>query len=628
MIEIVAPPTLATGQMVWRPTHGGFVLTLVCKATFALRPGSSPLSPTPQAVVTADQYESDGALKAASDYVPLKRMPEVILTGHAYAPGGRRVPRWIARIRVGEVDKSIQLEGDRAFESSGALGEPTPTMRMPLTWQRAARGLGSENPVGRDLGPNARPNETGGIQAPNLLPPGFVFRSRAEEVPAVGFGPIAPHWPIRARCLKGQSAGWDPARWNERPLPDDLDFSYFNAAPPDQRRPQPFGDDEELVLENLHPLFGDLSTRLVPLHPLVNVDRGRGEERIQLRADTLWVDTNRGTATLVWRGHLVVAHPDETGRATITTAHTSEVLRAPVPARAPMFDHTQAVGPGMEKGPAMPFSRAAEVPPTLMSPTAENAGTAPRDALPMAPARDALPIENALLSGATLPVDQLMGSTLAFGFTNAKPAVPFSTAIPNPAAESPREAVDPSPWAPSLQPSAPERLPNLLSPMPLVVEIPPEPPPAEPVMLTWEQRLAVFSVERCGAITASIARRKNQTNSILKENNLEAADWAELKKHWESAIDNETSRGKRGLLAAFDAGYVAQLENERGPLGVEQYARLVVAAERGMLADVLSELGLPRAAMMRIERVWLLRMAESAELDEASRLAVMAERER
>ena len=77
---------------------------------------------------------------------------------------------------------------------------------------------------------------------------------------------------------------------------------------------------------------------------------------------------------------------------------------------------------------------------------------------------------------------------------------------------------------------------------------------------------------------------------------------AALDKHWNDAISRETARGKTRLLQAYDAAYVAQLEQERGPLQVEEYARLVVAAERGGTGKVLAEMTLPRRAM-RCSRV-------------------------
>jgi len=415
MMELVTLSALRAAQLVWRPAHGGFVLTVVCKATFALRPGLSPLSPSQQPVATADVYSDDGgALQVASDLVPLKKQPEVMLTGQAYAPGGQRVSSFAARLVVGEIDKTVRLDGDRTFGVDGQPTEPAPFVRMPLVWQRAAGGPETANPAGRSSGASAQPDAYGRILAPNLLPPDFQLRSRNDVVPIVGFGPLAPFWPARARCLHRHAAGWDPARWPERPLPDDIDLAYFNAAPADQRRAAPFAE-ELLSLENLHPLFAQLSTRLAPVTPSATVERGQGSEALQLRCDTLLIDSDRGLAMLVWRAHVVLERPDQPGRVVVTHAEAGEVGAAR-PAAPMVFDQTQAAdvrarGPG-----TLPFSN-----------RAGGEGVSP-EATSVSPAssRDAgAAAARALLSGSTLSVDALFGATMAFGFSNAAPATPF-----------------------------------------------------------------------------------------------------------------------------------------------------------------------------------------------------------
>jgi hypothetical protein len=134
-------------------------------------------------------------------------------------------------------------------------------------------------------------------------------------------------------------------------------------------------------------------------------------------------------------------------------------------------------------------------------------------------------------------------------------------------------------------------------------------------------------IEQCAAIAASIARRKPDTALILKEHKVTPSDWAAVERYWSDAIRKETDRGKTALLAAYDAAYVAQLERERGPITVEEYARLVVAAERGGIGDALAELKLPRGAMLKIERVWLAKVAEDSALAGAVRRAIEAARQ-
>jgi hypothetical protein len=152
------------------------------------------------------------------------------------------------------------------------------------------------------------------------------------------------------------------------------------------------------------------------------------------------------------------------------------------------------------------------------------------------------------------------------------------------------------------------------------------PPGANGVAQKTEPKTEEVTIETCGAIAASLARRKDEAAKILEERSITAADWKIVEKYWAEAIRKETDRGRTALLKAYDAAYVAQLEKERGPITVEEYARLVVASERGGAAPVLDELSLPKGSFMRIERVWLERVAEDDALAADVRKAILAAR--
>jgi hypothetical protein len=139
--------------------------------------------------------------------------------------------------------------------------------------------------------------------------------------------------------------------------------------------------------------------------------------------------------------------------------------------------------------------------------------------------------------------------------------------------------------------------------------------------------LDAFPIERCAATAASMARRPANRAKILEENELTEATWDALVKHWTGEIREETKRGRVTLLEAYDRAYVARLEEERGPIQVEDYARLVVAGERGDAEAALAELTLPRGAMLRLSRVWAGRMAADAGLGARVRQAVEAARQ-
>lgn len=403
-MELISQCAIRVAKLVWQPGHGGFAYTVVCKATFELMPELSPLAAAQEAVVEADVYtgSQQASLAQASELVPFKKRPEVILTGHAHAPDGRPVTSLVARLVVGEIDKAVQVDGDRQFDADGWIGDPEPFVRMPLVWERAAGGPGTLNPAGIALNADARVDALGQVAAPNLVPPGLFLTSRKKVVPPVGLGPISPRWALRAAHLHRHAARWDPDRWNQVPLPADVDVAYFNAAPPDQQRAEPFGE-ERIYLENLHPRFARLSTRLAPVSPAATVDQGSGPEPLRMRCDTLIVDADRGLAMLVWRAHVLLDHPDRPGRVLVTGPGEPEpapqewgpdvplvgttTLAWSVPGPAPEalpFNRAMAVIPtqlGLPPGPALPFGGKAA--PVDVTEEAEPPPTAPRPGVRM-----------------------------------------------------------------------------------------------------------------------------------------------------------------------------------------------------------------------------------------------------
>lgn len=152
----------------------------------------------------------------------------------------------------------------------------------------------------------------------------------------------------------------------------------------------------------------------------------------------------------------------------------------------------------------------------------------------------------------------------------------------------------------------------------------PEPPAPEPPA---PLPLEAYPIERCAAIAASLARRKADRAATLDQCELDEELWEALDRHWAEAIRAAAARGKTAPLRAYDEAYVARLEAERGAITAEEYARILVAAERGTEKEALAELGLPRGALLRVQRVWLRRMGESKDLGRRVREAVEGARE-
>lgn len=299
-----APPGTAAAGVLWR-TRGRLHLTVIAKATFAFADGAQMIPVEPQPIIDADIHHHNNpgrSVRLTSDLAPYLARIDVFFTGHAHAPPGPPAAPFSVRLALfaGErpiLDKALSIEPGGAEEA------------VPLAYERAFGGIGmADNPFGTDR--------------PAVLDP-----SRRDH-PA-GFAPIGSVWPSRRRLL-----GRTPHKALEGPLleiPDDFDWSYFQAAPPDQRVEALVGD-EWLVLAGLHPTLTALRTRLPGARALARVHGlsafGVTEgQPLDLVLDTLHVDGDRQSCSLVWRRSFPLA--DEAALAAVRVVVGVEVPGAP-----------------------------------------------------------------------------------------------------------------------------------------------------------------------------------------------------------------------------------------------------------------------------------------------------------
>ncbi|NUQ76724.1 MAG: DUF2169 domain-containing protein [Polyangiaceae bacterium] len=623
---------------------------MLCKATFELHPKECVLAPRQEEPLGVDVYgnnDSTRSIVVPSDRAPYKPRADVVLVGHAYAPKQQPARSVMTRLLVGEIDKSIEVWCERRVRRHGQQVFEGPRLaRMPLTWEHAAGGPETNNPVGLRF--DAAPDQYGMVAIPNLQPPDVYVVQWGDTFEPTGYGPIAPWWPSRMRRLYQHGSRFAVQGWEKQPLPQDFDYGYFNVAPPDQQVEE-VRANERVVMENMHPQHERLVTNLPGIRPRAVADRATGErEEIALVADTLWIDTDRGICTVVWRGRMGLRHPQEAGRVTFWA---DGLLRSSgvgtVPEHSP-FNLMQ--GPedereiatltltpfgDTENRPTLPFEKGAPPPSVIVgiasetpsplskwveSTAARDDGTATLVAPFVEPAKDPLPFARdeppphpVSVSGYADFSTELVGSHKPFQGT---------TRVTAATAESfPPQNVAPPPMLGPL--AAPELLAraasNLEEPDKNYVgtQVPVLKGTATPV----EEKTITsdFSLERCGTLTAYIARRKSEKAAILKREGLSLESWSSIEKHWAKAIQDEMKDGQNLLLDRFDTAYVAQLEKDRGELEPRDYAGLMVAAERGTTDDVLGQLGLPRGALMRLERVWIRRMINDPDLGQRVR---------
>ncbi|WP_437608233.1 DUF2169 domain-containing protein [Sorangium sp. So ce834] len=337
-LDVLRAGPVAAGARLWR-SRGQLHVTLVAKATFAMVAGGEARRIEPMEVIRSEVYVRGHPMRpllAASDLAPWLERAEVVLTGHAWAPGGvpvRRMPARLAIVRgaAALVDKRLEVVGDRAASAALPDPEPEPFVKMPIEYQRAWGGADEpENP----FGVGALADAGGKISLPNVLPPG------GRRAP-IGLGPVPAIAPARARLLRGLARS---ELEGVASIPEDFDWSYFQSAPLDQRFDQVLGG-EQIALEGLSPHHPALATRLPALRALATIYLPNGAQRwLSLSGDTLIVHADAERCAVVFRGSFQVA--SEEALSALRVAVGVEVGGEPVPwpdlaevlARAPLAE--------------------------------------------------------------------------------------------------------------------------------------------------------------------------------------------------------------------------------------------------------------------------------------------------
>lgn len=285
-----------------RDRDGRHQWIVAVKASFAVSAdGSLQPAEHQEAPCLAPVYwGADGvsSIRYDSDLGPLKPATDILVHGHAYAPGGP-VPQLDVGLRVDRRQKVLRVRGDSVFRM-GAWGltqtRPQPFTKMPIVYERAFGGIDTtasdpsqhrlerRNPIG--VGFAVKKEHLKDRPAPNILYPD---QDPADAGPA-GFGAIASFWAPRIDYAGTYDARWEQTR---KPLlPLDYDERFALAAPPEQQWPGYLQGGEVVELTNMTP---------------------DGPLRFPVPAKQLKFTTCFGRKRQEHAGHLVtvIAEPDE-----------------------------------------------------------------------------------------------------------------------------------------------------------------------------------------------------------------------------------------------------------------------------------------------------------------------------
>lgn len=314
MLQLRNDTGLAAAVFASPDIRGVDSLYTVVKGTFDLSRGLA-LAEEQAPVAMMDEYHGEpgqSSIRVAADIALVKPATDVLLLGHAYAPGGRPAFYTDVSLVVGPVHKVVRVFGDRTWMSSGvgySISTPEPFERVPLVWERAYGGTDAtgdvpaaepRNPVG--AGFRARDDGTlDGLPLPNLEDPYDPITSWKQRPAPAGFAPVAPHWEPRRSFAGTYDAAWQEKRAPY--LPQDFDVRFFQVAPPGLVAPGYLQGGEPVEVRGATP-DGLLSFRLpqVSVETTYVVDGSRVVRPAPL--DTVIIEPDAQRVILVWRSSL------------------------------------------------------------------------------------------------------------------------------------------------------------------------------------------------------------------------------------------------------------------------------------------------------------------------------------
>lgn len=317
-MELINSTRMTVGYNMGLEPSGRELLVVVIKGTFVLPKSGEQvrLADEQLPLIMADTFTGKPGFSAPVqeiDFAPRKHRCDVLLTGYVRAPAGTQMTRMRASLRVGPMEKSFDVVGDRVWQA-GLTGirasEPLPFTEMPVSYDRAFGGADRHspdeaehdaylpNPVGRGWHKHLKNEWVDGTPLPNIEAIGDGVSFPSDKRAPVALGPLGRGWPQRARY-----AGTYDQHWLDEVfpfLPKDFDERYYQAAPEDQQLPLPKGPID-VVLSGFT-ADGVRQFTLPNFEAPVHVFPKRGDrEDLTATLDTITFHPDQGHFTMSWR---------------------------------------------------------------------------------------------------------------------------------------------------------------------------------------------------------------------------------------------------------------------------------------------------------------------------------------
>jgi len=261
-------------------------------------------------LIQTDEYWTEpgkSSIKYASEYHTGKPSSDIIMLGHAFAPNGKEAQNLDVTLKVGKVDKTVRVFGDRKWHD-GRISQAKPFKTMAMVYEKAYGGahivdgavasVEQRNPVGRGFAGKRTVEEMNGVQLPNLEDPNDLIKEAQHQPIPSCFGVSAPHWLPRAHYAGTYNEQWETQRAPY--LPEDFNRKFFNMAHPDLIYPDYLKGGEVVEITNMHP-NGNIKFSVPMVKLNTDVTMADKKLRPEFNLETLLIEPNQLRASLLWR---------------------------------------------------------------------------------------------------------------------------------------------------------------------------------------------------------------------------------------------------------------------------------------------------------------------------------------